>query len=182
MGIREYIIATLLVLCIGNYACWTIAANSRDKAQDKLLTLKAEHAKDIAEANTETALIAIARDQHAAEVSALARLATDTKAAQAQQATQDRRERIRYVTRTIAVPANCPVSLPASVRQDLDQARSETITAGRELRAGLHRGSTTTAGQLATGWPGVGQRSAGHPDPGAHAESWRTPVPVRTAG
>jgi hypothetical protein len=40
-------------------------------------------------------------------------------------------ERIRYVTRTIEVPAGCPVSLPPAVMRELEEAAESARAAGR---------------------------------------------------
>lgn len=47
-------------------------------------------------------------------------------------------ERVRYVTRTIEVPAACPVGLPASVRDEGRAAVERANAAGGALRAGQH--------------------------------------------
>lgn len=83
----------------------------------------------------------------AAQKLAAAEIAADT-AAKGQKASADTRtetaaavERIRYVTRTIEVPAECraAVQLPDSVRAELAQATARTRAAGDPLRAGADR-------------------------------------------
>lgn len=65
-------------------------------------------------------------------------------------------ERIRYVTRSIQVPAGCPDALPPSVRDELARAAERTAAAGSPLRAGRNDRSDAAAGGLAAGWAGVG--------------------------
>lgn len=65
-------------------------------------------------------------------------------------------ERIRYVTRSIQVPAGCPHALPPGVRDELARAAERTAAAGDPLRAGRDDRSDTAAGGLAAGWGGVG--------------------------
>lgn len=65
-------------------------------------------------------------------------------------------ERIRYVTRSMPIPAGCPDALPASVRDELARAAERTAAAGSPLRAGRDDRSDTAAGGLAAGWGGVG--------------------------
>lgn len=83
----------------------------------------------------------------AAQKLAAAQIAADTQA-KGQQASTDTRtetaaavERIRYVTRTVQVPAECraAVQLPDGVRDELAQAAARTRTAGDPLRAGADR-------------------------------------------
>lgn len=83
----------------------------------------------------------------AAQKLAAAEIAADT-AAKGQKASADTRtetaeavERIRYVTRTIEVPAECraAVQLPDGVRAELAQAAARTRAAGDPLRAGADR-------------------------------------------
>jgi hypothetical protein len=65
-------------------------------------------------------------------------------------------ERIRYVTRSIQVPAGCPHALPASVQSELARATERTAAAGNPLRAGRDDRPDAAAGGLAAGWAGVG--------------------------
>lgn len=83
----------------------------------------------------------------AAQKLAAAQIAADTQA-KGQQASTDTRtetaaavERIRYVTRTVQVPAECraAVQLPDGVRDELAQAAARTRAAGDPLRAGADR-------------------------------------------
>lgn len=87
------------------------------------------------------------RDLVAAQKMASAQITLDTQA-KGQQASTDTRtetaaavERIRYVTRTIEVPAECraAVLLPDSVRHELAEAAARTRAAGDPLRAGADR-------------------------------------------
>lgn len=47
-------------------------------------------------------------------------------------------ERVKYVTRTIHVPVDCPVDLPDSVRDEGRAAVERAQAAGSALRAGQH--------------------------------------------
>lgn len=87
------------------------------------------------------------RDLVAAQKMASAQITLDTQA-KGQQASTDTRtetaaavERIRYVTRTIEVPAECraAVLLPDGVRHELTEAAARTRAAGDPLRAGADR-------------------------------------------
>lgn len=86
------------------------------------------------------------RELVAAQKLAASQIALDTQA-KAQKASTDTRtetaaavERIRYVTRTIEVPAECraAVQLPDSVRDELTQAAARTRAAGDPMRAGAN--------------------------------------------
>lgn len=76
-------------------------------------------------------------------------------------------ERIRYVTRSMPIPAGCPDALPASVRDELARAAERTAAAGSPLRAGRHDRSDAAAGGLAAGWASVGAADTGRLGGGA---------------
>ena len=105
-------------------------------------TWQAKHDKAISDCNARTEA---ANNKALADAAERARVANDiaretTKAAEVKVAegaktTNDRKETIRYVTKTVPVAASCASPLHPSVRASLDQARAEANAGNDRLRA-----------------------------------------------
>lgn len=76
------------------------------------------------------------RDQAAAGVNAATAAKASEHSADIRTETAGAVERVKYVTRTITVPANCPAGLPDSVRDEGRAAVERARAAGSPLRAG----------------------------------------------
>ncbi len=96
------------------------------------------------------------RDRVAQAVSADASKAATAAVTDTRTAAAAAVERIRYVTRSMPIPAGCPHALPASVQSELARATERTAAAGNPLRAGRDDRPDAAAGGLAAGWAGVG--------------------------
>lgn len=126
---------------VGIGACVLVFLYGRQQYADGQMTERAKWQAWVAEQERVDAELV------AAQKLAAAQIAADTQA-KGQQASTDTRtetaaavERIRYVTRTIEVPAECraAVQLPDGVRDELAQAAARTRAAGDPLRAGADR-------------------------------------------
>ncbi len=73
------------------------------------------------------------RDRRAAQAAAEAAAAAQAATIETRSETAAAVEKIRYVTRTIEVPAHCPVGLPDSVYQEGREAVARARTAARGL-------------------------------------------------
>ncbi len=134
------------------------------------LRVEAERARWIAvqaKADAKAKAEAERRDRAAQAVNADASKAAAAAVTDTRTAAATAVERIRYVTRSMPIPAGCPHALPASVRDELARAAERTATAGSSLRAGRDDRSDTTARGLAAGWAGLGAVDPGRLGGGA---------------
>ena len=103
---------------------------------------KARWTKAQADADRQARAATEARDKAAEGVNS----ATTERAHEATVATRTETaaavERVRYVTHTIEVPADCPVGLPDRVLEEGRAAVDRARAAGREVRAGSDAGGS----------------------------------------
>lgn len=104
------------------------AGVAAERARWEALQAKADREAKAAERARDAASVAVSEAAVQAGHEAVVDTRTETVAAV---------ERVRYVTRTISVPAECPEPvLPASVHAEGRQAVERARAAGRSLRAG----------------------------------------------
>jgi len=136
----------LAAACLLLGAGWWVERSGWEVAQAGYHAALAQRAAQVEKANADALLAAAERDAAASEVVRLAHIASAAQMAATINEGKARAERIRTVTRTVEIPAACPVGLPDSVRSDLAEAVSAAQAAGRRLRAGSGAGDTARAG------------------------------------
>lgn len=129
-----YIFIAALLVSLSGVAVQSLRLQNEKAAhqstKDRALVAAMQSALDVAND-------ALSKSMLSDEVSRLKRDQEQLAQVERDTGVETREEKIRYVTRTVEVPAHCPIALPAGVQSELSQAVNEAAAAKRRLQAAL---------------------------------------------